>query len=281
MKNLLITTDFSDNAWNAIFTALKIYAEVECHFYLLHAYEPTPLNLMGAKSQQRLGAIYDSLSKYSAQELEEVLSYLKTNHKNPKHQFTTLSKPGNLETAVENVIHKNDIDFLIMGTQGATGAKEVFLGSNTVKVLKHIKNIPILTVPTGHNFQNLTQVIFATDYSSPYKKSVLEPILELSKIWKASIEIVHVALEFNLNDNQELHKDVLRERLTGQKYKFSNIPFIINISTSIDEYVGNNNATILSLIRHQHSFWEKVIGEPVVNKIAFHSKIPVLFLPQY
>ncbi|HAI38597.1 MAG TPA: universal stress protein, partial [Maribacter sp.] len=33
MKNILITTDFSDNAWNAIFTALKIYAEVECHFY--------------------------------------------------------------------------------------------------------------------------------------------------------------------------------------------------------------------------------------------------------
>ena len=93
-----------------------------------------------------------------------------------------MSKPGNLETAVENVVKKNDIDFLIMGTQGATGAKEVFLGSNTVKVLKHIKNIPILTVPTGHNFQNLTQVIFATDYSSAYKKSVLEPILELSKI---------------------------------------------------------------------------------------------------
>lgn len=280
MKKILITTDFSDNAWNAIFTALKIYTDVECHFYLLHAFEPSPLNLMGSKSQQRLGVIYDSLSKYSEKELEEMISYLKINHKNAKHQFTTLSKPGNLEDSVESVLNENDIDMLIMGTQGATGAKEVFLGSNTVKVLNKIKNIPILVVPTGYNFQSLKSILFATDFSDSYKKNLFNPIIELSKIWNAGIEVVHVAIEFNLNDNQDAHKEILKERLSGFDIKFKNIPFENNISKSIDLYAKDKESSLLSIIRHQHTFWENVIGEPVVKKIAFHSKIPVLFLPQ-
>lgn len=280
MKKILITTDFSENAWNAIFTALKIYAEVDCQFYLLHAYEPSPLNLMGSKSQQRLGVIYDSLSKYSVQELEEVLSYLKINHKNTKHHFTTLSKPGNIEDSVASAINENDIDLLIMGTQGATGAKEVFLGSNTVKVLNQIKNIPILVVPTGYNFQNLKSILFATDFSDSYKKNLFDPIIELSKIWNAGIEVVHVAIEFNLNDNQDAHKEVLKERLSGFDIKFKNIPFENNISKSIDIYAKDKESSFLSILRHQHTFWEKVIGEAVVKKVAFHSKIPVLFLPQ-
>jgi len=280
MKKILITTDFSDNAWNAIFTALKVYTEVDCHFYLLHAYEPTPLNLMGSKSQQRLGVIYDSLSKYSVEELQEVLSYLEKNHKNPKHQFTTLSKPGNLEDSVETVINENDIDILFMGTQGATGAKEVFLGSNTVKVLNLIKSIPILVVPNGYNFQSLKTLFFATDFSAPYKKNLFDSIIEFAKIWKADIEVVHVAMEYDLNDNQEAHKEVLKERLAGFDIKFKNIPFEINTSKSIDMYTEDKDDSILAILRHQHTFWEKVIGEAVVNKIAFHSKIPVLFLPQ-
>ncbi|MDF4204337.1 universal stress protein [Maribacter sp. SA7] len=280
MKKILITTDFSNNAWNAIFTALKIYTEVDCHFYLLHAYEPTPLNLMGSKSQQRLGVIYDSLSKYSVKELEEVLSYLKTNHNNPKHEFTTLSKPGNLEDSVEVVLNENDIDILIMGTQGATGAKEVFLGSNTVKVLSLIKSIPILVVPTDFNFQSLKSIFFATDFSAAYKKNLFDSIIELAKLWNTSIEVVHVAIEFNLNDNQEAHKEVLKERLSGFDVKFTNVPFEVNISKSIDMYTEDKDSSFLSILRHQHTFWEKVIGEPVVKKIAFHSKIPVLFLPQ-
>ncbi|MEP2279317.1 universal stress protein [Maribacter sp.] len=280
MKKILITTDFSNNAWNAIFTALKIYAEVDCHFYLLHAYEPTPLNLMGSKSQQRLGVIYDSLSKYSVKELEEVLSYLKTNHNNPKYKFTTLSKPGNLEDSVEVVLNENDIDILIMGTQGATGAKEVFLGSNTVKVLSLIKSIPILVVPTDFNFQSLKSIFFATDFSAPYKKNLFDSIVELAKLWNTSIEVVHVAIEFDLNDNQEAHKEVLKERLSGFDVKFTNVPFEVNISKSIDMYTEDKDSSFLSILRHQHTFWEKVIGEPVVKKIAFHSKIPVLFLPQ-
>ncbi|WP_339656402.1 universal stress protein [uncultured Maribacter sp.] len=280
MKKIVLTTDFSENAWNAIFTALKIYADLDCHFYLLHAYEPSTLNLLGTKSQQRLGVIYDSLSKHSEQELEEMYKYFEINHKNPKHKLTTVSMAETLEEAVKDIVSQNDIDLVLMGTQGATGAKEVFLGSNTVKVLKTIKNIPIFAIPSGYNFQKLRTIILATDFAKTFKKNELDIIIELAKLWKAPIEIVHVAIEFNLNDTQNMNKTVLKERFAGLNYTFKNVPFEISISQSLNTYVGNKDSTILSIIRHHHTFWEKVIGEAIVKKIAFHSNIPVIFLPQ-
>ncbi|NNE78443.1 MAG: universal stress protein, partial [Pricia sp.] len=104
MKKILLPTDFSDNAWNAIFTAVKLYANVECIFYLLHAYEPNALNLLGRKSQKRLGTIYDSLSQYSEQELNKVLEYLNKNHTNPNHIFETVSKSETLTEAVTGLM---------------------------------------------------------------------------------------------------------------------------------------------------------------------------------
>ncbi|APQ16147.1 universal stress protein [Maribacter hydrothermalis] len=280
MKKIILTTDFSENAWNAIFNALKLYEGVTCHFYLLHAYTPTNLNMLGAKSQQRLGVIYDSLSKYSEQELEGMFSYFQINHKNPKHTFTTVSKAGILEEVVEKLAIEEDIDLIIMGTQGATGAKEIFLGSNAVRVIKTIKNIPIITMPSGFNFLKLNTIHFGTNFSTPYKKSELEPIIELSKLWKSTIEIIHVSVENSLNDSQKANKEILKERLLGLSYQFKTIPFEISISKSLDIYLENKTSSILSLIRHQHTFWEKVLGEAVVKKIAFHADLPVLFLPQ-
>ncbi|SNR40683.1 Nucleotide-binding universal stress protein, UspA family [Maribacter sedimenticola] len=280
MKKILVTTDFSENSWNSIFTALKVYAQTQCHFYILHAYEPSALNVMGSKTQQRLGVIYDSLKKYSEKELEEMFSYFQINHKNPLHEISTISKAGALTDAVANIIAKNDIDLLIMGTQGATGAKEVFLGSNTVKVLKSITHTPILAVPAGFNFQRLKTVLFATDFAEPFKKNELEPLIELAKLWQAGIEIVHVAVEFILSDTQQMNKEKLIERLKDIDLSFNNIPFEVNVSTSINKYIADDTASILGIIRHQHTFWEKVIGEAVVHKLAFHANIPVLFLPQ-
>ncbi len=280
MKKIVLTTDFSENSWNAIFTALKLYATIKCEFYIVHAYGPTALNLMGSKSQQRLGVIYDSLSKYAEQELEGILKYLEVNHQNPNHSFTAISKPKALEEALALVVTKYDIDLLITGTQGATGAKEVFLGSNAVKIINSIKKIPVLAVPTGFNFQKLDTVLFATDFMTSFKKNELFFVKELASLWNAKLEVIYVAVTFNLNDEQNANKAILEERLQGLNYLFKEVPFDMGVSNSIDAYTTGRDAAILGIIRHHHTFWEKVIGEPIVKKIAFHSAIPVLFLPQ-
>jgi hypothetical protein len=57
-----------------------------------------------------------------------------------------------------------------MAPHGVTGAKQVFIGSNTIKVLKRIKDYPILVVPSNYDFKSLKSLAFPTYYSKKYEK---------------------------------------------------------------------------------------------------------------
>ncbi|MCM4163427.1 MULTISPECIES: universal stress protein [unclassified Arenibacter] len=280
MKKILLPTDFSANAWNAIFTALKLYTDVKCKFFLLHAFEPKAMNMLGRKSQQRLGVIYDSLAQYSAQELDKILSYMNQNHPNPNHSFESISRSATLEESVLELVSVRDIDLVIMGTQGATGAKEIFMGSNTVKVLKQLKNISIIVVPSAFNFQKLKTLVFPTDYTRKHEKFELLPVMELSKLWNTAIQVIHLGEEFVLTDVQKTNMKILEERLAGSNYSLHKLGMETNIAKSIEQYVNDTRADLLAMVRYRHTFWEKIMGEPVIKKVAFHSMVPVLFLPE-
>ena len=280
MKNIVLPTDFSDNAWNAIFTVLKLFKDLECTFYLLHAYEPNTLNMLGQKGQQRLGVIYDSLSEHSRQELGKVMAYLKKKCHNPKHSFETISASDPLENALAHLVEQKDADLICMGTQGATSAKQVFMGTNTVKVLKKIKDYPILVVPSDHDFKALKSLAFPTDFSKKYEQHQLQPMTELVSLWKTNIQIVHVAVEFEMNDQQILNQKRLKKYLNGFDVMFYNIDFEDNIAYTLEKFIVNTEIDMMALIQYQHSFWEKIIRESIIKKMTFHTKVPLLILPE-
>jgi nucleotide-binding universal stress UspA family protein len=280
MKQILLPTDFSDNAWNALFTALKLYADVPCHFYLLNAHEPGIANLLGDKGKQRLAVIYDSMKEYSNQELNKVLDYLKKNHRNSKHTFEKISRTDDLVSAIQEILLKKDMDMIIMGTKGATGAKEVFMGSNTVKVIKAIRNRPVMAIPESYDFQILGKVIFPTDFTQFFEPFELSPLVELTLLWKAHIAVFQVALEFQLSDSQKMNKTLLDKRLADTNHSFHEVKMKEDITKGIQDFAKEKEAGMIALIHYGHTFLEKLTREPVVKKVAFHSKIPLLVLPE-
>ncbi len=277
---LVITTDFSDNAWNGIFNTLKIYANIPCQIYIVHAYELKELNFIGKNSQQRLGVIYDSLAQNSKIELEKVLDYLNNNYNNTNHSYQIISFRGTLIEALQEIIHTKDIDLIAIGTQGATGAKGIFMGSSTVKVLKLIKNCPVLIIPSEYSFQRLVKMLFPTDYNLPYEKHELQPISNLVSIWHAEIHVLYVTIENKISDAQKTNIKILEERFAALNYSYHTTPFDKSLSNSIEKYITNNTIDLMAMIRKHHTFWEKLIGEPVIKKTSFNSPIPVLMLPE-
>ncbi len=280
MKKVLLPTDFSDNAWNALFTALKLYTGVACHFYLLNAHEPNFANLMGNKGKQRLGFIYDSMEAYSNQEMDKVLDYLKKNHKNSKHTFEGISRTDDLVSAIKEMVLKKDIEMIIMGTQGATGAKEVFIGSNTVKAIKAIRNRPVIAVPENYDFKALKNIVFPTDFMSPYESFELKPLVELASLWTTKIRVFQVGQEFLMTDIQITNRELLSERLKEIAHDYFDVEFKTSVVDAIGQFAKEQDADMISLVHYEHTFMEKMIREPVVKKVAFHTRIPLLVLPE-
>ena len=279
MKNILLPTDFSDNAWNAIFTALKMFEISDCNFVVMHSYEPKISNLLGNKSKERLGVIYDSLSKNSKVQLEKTLQYLHKNHTRSNHKFESVSISNDIISAIKQIVDEKDIDIIVMGTKGATGAKEVFMGSNTVRVIKKVRKRPIIVVPQEYDFKALKKVVFPTDFTHTYDKTELGPLIELVGLWKAKIIILQVAQEYVLNDGQRLHMKMLSKRLKNVEHSFHTVEMWNNIAEATTQFANSEDADLIALIHYSHTFMEKLTREPVIRKIGFHVKIPLLVLP--
>ncbi|RDY58038.1 universal stress protein [Flagellimonas nanhaiensis] len=281
MKNILLLTDFSENAWNAIFMATKLHTDLECKFYLLNTYEPKTQNVAGFKSSSRAGVVYKSLSEASQAELAKAKEYLDTNHKNSKHSFEVLSVAGDLVETIEQLVSRYDLDAIVMGTKGSTAAKEIFMGSNAVKVLKKVKNCAILVVPEAFNFQKLQLVVFPTEYAHFYPKNVLCPLLQLFRQWKPQINVFHVAQEFKLSELQQANKEVLKKRFGDYPTSFHRVEIRTTVAEAIRQFTEEQKADMIVLTNHSHGFFEGLTQEPVVKKVSFRTQVPLLVLPDF
>ena len=136
MTRILLPTDFSDNSFEAIRYALMVYKDIKCTFYLLHTYTPPVYHseyLLGSPGQIGLG---DILQDSSMTQLEKLKSRLEGQYENPKHNIIVHSAFNTLLAEISETVEAENIDLIVMGTQGATGAKEILFGTNTVHVIK-------------------------------------------------------------------------------------------------------------------------------------------------
>ena len=139
MKRILLPTDFSENAYNAISYALQLFAEDECTFYLLHTYIPVDTTggmLVNTYSALQLEEATRDAAGKRMKLLEEKL--LKE-YPNPKHSFEKILTFNLVVSEILASVKEYKIDLIIMGTQGATGAKEIFLGTHTMFTIKKVK----------------------------------------------------------------------------------------------------------------------------------------------
>ena len=280
MNRILILTDFSDNAWNAIFTGLKLFEDSETHFFILNCFEPKFDSLLGDKSKERLAVIYESLSKNSANELAEIKNYLQQNHRNKKHHFEMVSLGEDVLSALEIFTKENPIDLVIMGTRGATRSKEIFMGSNTVKVIRKFKKRPVLAVPEDHDFKSLDKILFPTDHSHTYNRDQFSFLLQLAERWSSEINVFQVSQELQLSEEQTVNKQELEKYLSTVPYRFQTAELKVNIKDAIKQMVKESKADMIALIYYSHTILEKLTREPVVKRMAFYSPVPLLVLPE-
>ncbi len=280
MNKILVLTDFSDNAWNALFTGLKLFEKSETQFYVLHCFEPKFDSLLGDKSKERLAIIYESLSKDSINQLAEIENYLSKNHPNKKHQFKMISLGEDILSALELFTQDNAVDLVVMGARGITKSREIFMGSNAVKVIRKFKKCPILAVPEDHDFKSLDKILFPTDFSHSYKQTQMSYLLRLAENWGSEVHLFQVTQELQLTEDQRNNKQELQEYLSSLVLHHHCTELEINIKEAINQAVRSTKADLIAMIYYSHTILEKLTREPVIKKMAFSSPVPLLVLPE-
>ncbi|MGB5238272.1 MAG: universal stress protein [Flavobacteriaceae bacterium] len=277
---VLLPTDFSENAWHAIQYAIYLFENIPCSFYILHAHQPAPSGLVSTINKERDTRFHQITQDEVEVKLQKIVGHLKSINKVTDHSFEAILESDSLLNTIGRNIIDKDIDFICMGTQGASGMKEIFMGSNTVSVLKSINFCPLLAIPGSFDFTKPSQIVFATDYKHLYQKVELEPMISLANIWNSTIRVIHMPGEAALTKENEEIKKLLARLLKGVSHSFEIIEYHPMIAYRINEWADENKSDLLVMINSQHGFFRRLLREPVIKKVAFKTHIPFLVLPE-
>lgn len=279
-KHILLPTDFSANARNAIEYAIYLFEKVDCVFHILHAFEVGASNLSSTMGKAKDTRLFRAIKDESQRDINSLIDELQSTNKNNKHSFKGLSIADSLVNAIGRITIDKGIQYIFMGTKGSSALKEVFMGSNTVRIIQKIDFCPIIAVPENYDFDLPDEIAFATNFEHIYSEVELVPLIGLAKLWDSKITIVHIDMGKELQPHQQTAKDTLPKRFFDLKHGFKEVKGHNNISGAINEYANKNESIgMIAMVNYWHSFFEKLTKENVIKHVAFNTEVPFLIFP--
>lgn len=277
MKNILLPTDFSENAFNAISYALELFKNETTTFYILNTYTPAiPHSRFMATTTEVVEKCAETDSKKG---LKNTLIYISLHHKNPKHSYKTISSFDLLTHEVVDIIKTEKIDFVVSGTKGITNFERVFIGANTMRIINAIKECPVLAIPNNYTYCKPKQIVLATDLKRSLGQEALEALLFITKMYNCTVHILHLKANNILDDFQKSNLKILQNYLQPVTIKLHILPSYSNKSEILSRFTKDYSIDTLALVYNNRSYLEDIIQEPVLLGADHHTKIPLLVLP--
>jgi nucleotide-binding universal stress UspA family protein len=276
-KRILIPTDFSKNALNATRYALNLYSKLNCEFYFLNVFRLDHYTTNTLIMPEPGSAEYEAAKGASEEAFYKLLDMLELHHDNPKHRYHTISSFNFLSEAIRQTIASKDIDLVVMGTQGATGAKGVIFGSNTVNAMEKIRECPVMAVPEVLRFTTPKEIVFPNDYKSPVSRKELNYLIEIANMHQTSIRVLHFKKKTALDQNQESNKQLLDDILKNVEHSFHTLSDK-DIAQGITSFVESRGSDMIAFINKKHFLFSSIFSRPLVKEIGYDATVPILAL---
>jgi nucleotide-binding universal stress UspA family protein len=276
-KKILIPTDFSKNAWNAVTYAADLYKDTTCDFYLLHSFQnsvPSKKDLIDADAAS---LTFQREKTKSDDGLAKVMEMLGFRNENEKHIYTVISVQNYPYDAIKEIVAKRDIELVVMGTKGASNYKGTHFGSNTIHVMEHLRSCPVLGIPMEATIARVKEIVFPTSFKTHYKRKELFHLVELSQLHDATICVLHVSDNEELTKNQLESKQLLEECLEGATCSLHHISGS-NVASGVKYFVESRNSDMIAFINRKHTLFSTLFSTPMVKELGMFSKVPLLVL---
>lgn len=274
---ILLPTDFSTNALNAIRYAVELYKTVPCDMYFLNAFQVSGYSIDSVSPPDPEDIAFETAKDASETGLAKLLDTLDLHFDNPHHQYHTIATHNSLLFGIKRTIALHDINIVIMGTKGVTGAESIIFGTNTVNVMEGVTDCPVLAIPQDYHFTPPREIVFPTDYKLAFRRRELNYLLDIARLHNASIHVLHIKKENQLSRQQENNMELLKEILKETVHSFHSLENM-NVHKGIGAFVEARESEMIAFINRKHTFLGKILSRPLVQELGYHYSIPVLAL---
>jgi len=276
MRKIIVPTDFSDNAYNALQYACHLFKYDKCRIYLLHAYADEVYEETKKEGRSILEGIKLAKAGETERKLGEVARSIREYSPNPRHHFETVAAFGTITDAINEQVNDEDMDIVVMGTRGAANRRGTSFGSNTLQVLKYVQ-CPVLAIPSGHAFKIPKKILFPTNYLIPYKRRELKLLCELADSFGAAITMLYIDPMEHLSLRQEDNLQFLKECLYKPKLNFETGPQDEK-ATVILGHINKQDIDMLVMVNSRHTHMDDLLYLSTIDKLGLELKIPFLVL---
>ncbi|MCZ2141782.1 MAG: universal stress protein [Bacteroidia bacterium] len=271
INSILVPTDFSPIANNALLYAIEFAKRCNANIHILHV-KQVPLSDPNIPAEAYQMYI-DEINKNEQDGIEKLKAAILID---ANIKYTFHSAVGFVSDEVHSFTENNEVDLIIMGTKGASNLTEILIGTNAASVIGKTL-IPALIIPPNFQFKPIKNILYATDYNEP-EFPAFTRLVYIAEIFDASITVMHNKTDYDKYFNIE---STFFNR-NKEKLNYPNLKIVSqeqkDTLTAIDNWIDANKNDLVVLAKHNRSFFDRLFHRSLSKRMAYHTKIPLLIL---
>lgn len=271
MKTIIVPTDFSPTATNAMNFAVDMATNIDASLMLLHVYQ-VPVSMSDVPVVMVSAEELRKSSETKLQEIKYELRHITAG----KIKIYTEARMGDVADELEDVCKQVQPFAVIMGTKGASGVERILFGSTTLTAIRHL-TCPVIVVPPDKTYGNgIKKIGFACDFQKVVENTPVQFIKTMVKEFDAELHVLNVDHEsknFRPDTPEEsmlLH--TLLEDLNPSYHFIDNA----DIEDGINGFVEANNIDLLITIPKKHKLLDSLFKKSSTKQLVTQSHVPVM-----
>lgn len=278
MRTILIPTDFSDNAGDALAYSLALIGNTKANIHIVNVVDPNipPADVAGGSINLMNEKVETAKNAMKALEVFSKDYYGKGAQ--AQVVVTTQVTIGKLAHSIKAEAASVEADLIIMGTQGVNHSFiEKTLGSISTLVLKEAP-CPVILIPRGYKFKTIDNLLFSTNlnHSDPYE---LWRATQLIKPHVGVIRCLHVVK--NAEEKDDRHLEEFAKYMIEHSPSIQTI-FNVEVSDDIEatilDYAKNYDAEMIIMHRIKQSFWDRLLEASHTKRMASLIEVPMMVM---
>jgi len=268
MKTILVPTDFSRHATNAVEYAATLASWMNARLLLFHSYH-VPV----AVSEYSVILVSEPAQEAeTSRQLAQLVKRVKEIAGNIPVE--TIVRQDLLLDGIQQVVHEQEVDLLVMGTMGARGLEEVLIGSHSAYVLENV-TCPVLVVPACTSERKVEKLMYATDFQFN-DFTYINQLIELARPFQAQIIITHIST--HAAKDAELmawFREIAEPNLDYPFVSFRSFNGG-NVLDELSHAITYLDVDMLCMATAKRGFFEKLFKGSLTKKMAYHCEVPLL-----
>ncbi len=272
IKNILIPTDFSETANLAVAHGAHMAHLFNAKIYLLHSVETTMY--VGGPGEPVLVQAAEKLYEKGSEQLNRVADEITKKH---DVEIVALMVSGKPAKAITNAIKENNIDIVVMGTHGASGFEEFFVGSNTHKVV-NLATCPVISVRLTTKNVGFSNIVLPIT-NEIYSRQKVNNVIELASKYNSTVHILGLLTAEEADDEKkfEIKLESVEHKLKGANINFTKkVMKAENPATESMKFSENIGGDLIVIMTDHESELTGIFLGTVARQIVNHSNIPVM-----